>query len=51
VVERLSVADYDKLTPDEQKAHDAALAKQEAEEQAGNLTMYFSQLKLILMLS
>jgi hypothetical protein len=31
----LSVADYDKLSPEEQKAHDQALADQEAAEQAG----------------
>lgn len=29
------MADYDKLSPEEQKAHDKALAEQEAAEQAG----------------
>lgn len=35
VVEKLSVAEYDKLSPEEQKAHDKAMADQEAAEQAG----------------
>ncbi|KAK9896102.1 CS-domain-containing protein [Cystobasidium minutum MCA 4210] len=34
MVEKLSVAEYDKLSPEEQKAHDKAMAEQEAAEQA-----------------
>lgn len=42
VVEKLSIADYDKLSPEEQKAHDKALADQEAAEQAGALIILIS---------
>lgn len=49
VVEKLSVAEYDKLSPEEQKAHDAAMAEQEAAEQAGtrDIPPYFVTLELI----
>lgn len=49
MVEKLSVAEYDKLSPEEQKAHDAAMAEQEAAEQAGtrDIPPYFVTLELI----
>lgn len=49
VVEKLSVAEYDKLSPEEQKAHDKAMADQEAAEQAGvlNTTRFQGHWKLI----
>ena len=35
MVEKLSQEEYDKLSEDEQKAHDSALADQQSSQQAG----------------